>query len=297
MESSAGATGLDGVAVSTRKADGVTVHQVDVTTDEAAAALGKARGRYITLCDESIAGASAARRKALAKQIGAAIGNMLPPEGDVLVIGLGNRRITADALGAHVVERMLVTRHLKAAMQTELCGRLRGVCAISPGVLGVTGMETAEMVMGMAERVHPAAVIAIDALAARETARIGATVQITDTGILPGSGVGNHRAGLTRETMGLPVIALGVPMVVYATVIARDALSQLTRELGLGQDEHEEALDALVSQVASPLCDMVVTPREVDDMVGRIAQVLALGINMALQPRLTGGELTLLMYD
>ena len=230
--------------------------------------------------------------------LAAEIGALLPPFGDVLVIGLGNRRITADALGSHVLESLLITRHMKDVTPDELTGRLRGVCAIAPGVLGVTGMETAEMVLGITQRVRPAAVIAIDALAARESGRICTTIQVTDTGIRPGSGVGNHRMEISRETLGVPVIAIGVPMVVYAAVIARDALSLLVRDMGLSEEEHAQAMDALVTKVtAEGLGELVVTPREVDEMVGRVAQIIALGINIALQKRLSEEEILLLSHD
>ena len=211
--------------------------------------------------------------------------SLLPREGEVLVVGLGNRNVTADALGTRVVERMLVTRHLRQAMARELRGRLRGVSAIAPGVLGLTGIETAELCRGLVRHVRPSAVIAIDALAAFESERICTTVQITDTGIEPGSGVGNHRLGLTEETLGVKVIAVGVPMVVYASTIARDAMARLIDEYGLLARGHEEAAQQLLRQVSEGfLGDMVVTPREIDELVLHVAALLSDGINQALQP-------------
>jgi spore protease len=158
-------------------------------------------------------------------------------------------------------------------------------------------METAEMVRGIVEHVKPSAVIAIDALAAMETARICTTVQITDTGISPGSGVGNHRLGLTESTLGVPVIAIGVPMVVYAATIAKDALSILMHDIQMPSSDHMDAVDALTDKIsAHSLGEMVVTPREVDELVGNLAEVLSLGINMALQPKLSGDEIPILMH-
>ena len=152
-------------------------------------------------------------------------------------------------------------------------------------MLGLTGIETAELCRGLVRHVRPSAVIAIDALAAFESERICTTVQITDTGIEPGSGVGNHRLGLTEETLGVKVIAVGVPMVVYASTIARDAMAHLIDEYGLLARGHEEAAQQLLRQVSEGfLGDMVVTPREIDELVLHVAALLSDGINQALQP-------------
>ena len=280
-----------------RRGDIEEIH-VSVETDEAASALEKAKGTYITLCHAALPHASAKERAALSRTLADALRNLLPPFGDLLVVGLGNRRITADALGSRVLESLLITRHMKDVTEASLQGRLRGVCAVAPGVLGVTGMETAEVVKGIVDRVRPAAVIAIDALAARESSRICTTIQVTDTGIRPGSGVGNHRAGLTRETLGVPVIAIGVPMVVYAAVIARDALTFLLSDMGLEQREHEQAVDTLIHKVVEQgMGELVVTPREVDELVGQVAEIIADGLNMALQPRLSEEEIRVLSHD
>ena len=298
MESRENARVASGVVTRKLRQGDIEEIYVSIETEEGAQALGKPRGRYITCCHPQLAHASSETQRRLARMLAAEIGALLPPFGDVLVIGLGNRRITADALGSHVLESLLITRHMKDVTPDELTGRLRGVCAIAPGVLGVTGMETAEMVLGITQRVRPAAVIAIDALAARESGRICTTIQVTDTGIRPGSGVGNHRMEISRETLGVPVIAIGVPMVVYAAVIARDALSLLVRDMGLSEEEHAQAMDALVTKVtAEGLGELVVTPREVDEMVGRVAQIIALGINIALQKRLSEEEILLLSHD
>ena len=172
------------------------------------------------------------------------------------------------------------------------------MCAVAPGVLGVTGVETAEVVKGIVEHVHPAAVIAIDALAARESSRICTAIQITDTGIRPGSGVGNHRAGLTKETLGVPVIAIGVPMVVYASVIARDALGLLLQDIGMDGEAHAQAVDTLIEKLARQgLGELVVTPREVDELVGRVGRIIADGLNLAFQPHLSEEEIQLLSHD
>ena len=167
-------------------------------------------------------------------------------------------------------------------------GKLRSVCALSPGVLGVTGMETAEMAAGLVERLHPSAVLVVDALAAMETGHIGTTVQLTDAGICPGSGVGNHRAAINRETMHVPVIAVGVPMVVYASTIVRDALQGILAAQSTQEDAHRMA-EQLTKQAHT---DLVVTPRNIDELVAGLADMLALAINSALQPSCTLEELS-----
>ena len=221
----------------------------------------------------------------VAKEVGQMLRLLLPPKGDVLVLGLGNRRMTADALGDRVVSGILVTRHLKE-------GRLRGVCAMAPGVLGVTGVETAELARAMTERLHPAAVVVIDALAAMETSHICTTIQLTDTGISPGSGVGNHRAGITADRLQVPVIAVGVPMVVYASTIVRDALCRI-----LSYENPEESATAMARELAgNPPEDLVVTPRNIDELVQGIADMLALAVNTALQPECTMEELSYYLH-
>src|SRR5690606_32007024 len=192
----------------------------------------------------------------------------LEPEDHVFVVGLGNWNATPDALGPRVVDRLLVTRHLRDYVPEDIRGRLRPVSALAPGVLGITGIETSEIIRGIVDRVKPKAVIAIDALAARGLDRILTTVQIADTGIHPGSGVGNHRAGITRETVGVPVIAIGVPTVVHAVTIATQTVDLLAERLrhresiykvlsGMSADEER----ALIDEVLGPTVgDLMVTP-------------------------------------
>ena len=184
-----------------------------------------------------------------------------------------------------------------AAMPRQFSG-FRPVAVLRTGVLGATGVESAEAVRGLAAQIHPALIIAVDALASRRMGRLCNTIQFSDTGIIPGSGVGNHRAALNRETLGVPVVAIGVPMVVYAAVIARDALTLLLQDMGIQEEQHEQAMDALVDKVTRQgLGELVVTPREVDELVGKVGQVIARGINLALQPRLTEEEIELLTHD
>ncbi|MBE5793308.1 MAG: GPR endopeptidase [Clostridiales bacterium] len=278
---------LEGVVVDQQQLGEISRTRIVIEDHRASEALSRPCGEYITLSCRSLSRCDAENRRRLIQLVAQAVRAMLPREGEILVVGLGNRNVTADALGTRVVEKLLVTRHLHEALADELLGKLRGVSAIAPGVLGVTGIETAELCRGLIEHVKPAAVIAIDALAAYESARICTTVQITDTGIEPGSGVGNHRLGLTRDTLGVKVIAVGVPMVVYASTIARDAVTNLMEDYGLMQDTQSEAGQLLLQKVSeSYLGEMVVTPREIDELVLSVADLLSEGLNRALQPNL-----------
>ena len=267
--------------------EGYAVTDIRITNDAGAQALGKPVGRYITVdlrpyCDRQRTFFHRAVW-CIAQQLRA----LLPdagPRSQILVAGLGNRAMTPDALGPAAVENLLVTRHMVRTLPRQFRG-FTPVSALCTGVLARTGLETLELIQGAAAHIRPTAVIAIDALAAFESERICTTVQITDTGIEPGSGVGNHRLGLTEETLGVKVIAVGVPMVVYASTIARDAMARLIDEYGLLARGHEEAAQQLLRQVSEGfLGDMVVTPREIDELVLHVAALLSDGINQALQP-------------
>ncbi|MBQ8619998.1 MAG: GPR endopeptidase [Clostridia bacterium] len=275
---------------------GVERTVVKIESQEMSEKLGRPMGAYVTLsCPQTMTIALDIRRT-LSSEISRTIREMMPRDAKtVLVAGLGNRSVTPDALGPRTVEHVLVTRHMEGCLPADVASRLSSVCALAPGVLGVTGIETAEVLRGMAEHVCPDAVIAIDALAARSSQRICSTIQIADTGIAPGSGVGNHQKALTKETLGVPVIAVGVPMVVYASTIVTDALSDLIRADG-GSGADEEKLETCVSRfVSERLGDLIVTPREVDALVERMAGILAEGINLALHPGLEADEIEQLM--
>ena len=204
-----------GVHVNHWETMGIQLTEVAIETEAASQALGKAVGTYMTLECDALRQRDLDARLAMSNLLGEEIARMLHREGEapVLVVGLGNRRITPDSLGPQAVDRTLVTRHMFEELPGFTDERMRNVCAIAPGVLGVTGIETMEMAEALVARVHPQAILCIDSLAARASSRIGAAVQLTDTGIRPGSGVGNHRRSLTREALGVPVIAIGMPTV------------------------------------------------------------------------------------
>lgn len=287
-----GSVPLSGVRLSS----GIERTVVKIEDERTAKELGRPQGTYVTLSCPQTMTIELSMREALSRELAATLRQMLPKDvRTVLVTGLGNRSVTPDALGPRTVERVLVTRHMDGCLPEDVSARMASVCAAAPGVLGVTGLETAEVLRGMAQHVHPDAVIAVDALAARSSQRICSTIQVADTGISPGSGVGNHQKALTQETLGAPVIAVGVPMVVYASTIASDAMTDLIRADG-GTEADEEKLSACVERVVSErLGDLIVTPREVDALVERMSGILAEGINLALHPGLEIEEIAQLM--
>ncbi len=246
--------------------DGVKVSRISVISSEGAEAIGKPCGTYITLTAEKNWHGDAAAVRGAAKCIAKYLRPLIPEKGEVMVVGLGNRFITPDSLGPAVTDRIIVTRHLASLSEFSL---FRPVCAINAGVLGCTGIETAEIVKGVCGRVRPCAVIAIDSLASLSVSRLCRTFQISDTGIVPGAGAFNARRALDRETLGIPVIALGVPTVVDADTIVSDVLKR-----SVGKREKSE------------LSDFLVTPKDIDALITKSARALSDGINMAIQGKL-----------
>lgn len=293
MESIGDAGAIPGVKVNHWENAGVNVTEVKITDQKSAVRLGKPIGTYITLESQAVRKRDLEARVGMASMLGEEIARMVGEVADkpVMVVGLGNRMITPDALGPLTVDRTLVTRHIFSELPQYADERMKSVCAIAPGVLGVTGIETAEMLESIITRVDPACVVCIDALAARSSERIGAAVQIADTGIQPGSGVGNHRAALTREKLGVPVVAVGMPTVIYAATLARDAF-----ELLASSEVGEDGLRRLERELMdSPGGDMIVTPREIDELIKDAASMIASGINRALQPEMSEEEIAAMM--
>ncbi len=276
---------LPGITEETAQLEGgIGISRIRVETPEAAQKLEKAIGRYITIDAPKLTGRDTAQfeqvGRALSQELSALMEG-LPQRASVLVVGLGNRFITPDALGPRVVDKTFVTRHIAQHLPDIIGEPLRPVAAMAPGVLGVTGMETLEVLKGLVERVKPDAVIAIDALASRRAARISTTIQLCDTGIAPGSGVGNLRMGVNQETLGVPVIAIGVPTVVMAATISQDTIRLIADETGLHRDE--EKLIGLAEQVIEEhYGPLIVTPKEIDTILTDMANILSDGINYAL---------------
>ena len=261
-------TELPGVRAREERVNGCTVNRVEILDREGERALGKPQGTYLTLDFSPLRrGDSEAFARAV-NAVAELLSPLLPSEGAVLVAGIGNRRMTPDALGPLTLEHLLVTRHLG-----EVLPDFRPVAAIGAGVLGTTGMEVAEWVRGAAQRIRPVAVVLVDALAARSLDRLCTTVQIADSGLVPGSGVGNHRKALTRDTLGVPVISVGVPTVVDAGTLAMDLVGACGGEIDRAALPQEGR-------------NLFVTPDSIDAKIADTAKLIGYALNLALQPQL-----------
>ena len=274
---------LQGVTQSKERHGPLLVERIVIETSEAAEQLDKPQGRYVTIDAENLSDREPEVFTALSERIAEELDKLLegiPEQADIMVIGLGNRFVTPDALGPATADRIYVTRHIRSNAPELAPQGMRAVSAMAPGVLGTTGMETVEVVRGLVEHAKPAAVICVDALAARNTDRIHRTVQLSDTGISPGSGIGNMRDSLNRETLGVPVIAIGIPMVVYAATIAADTIGLVAERTGLPDNE---ALRTLVDEVVREhFGPMIVTPKDIDLLTEDAAEILSNGINRML---------------
>lgn len=269
-ESAGSTTRPEGVIARDGLREGYPVTRVEILDRRGEEALGKPAGRYLTVDLSGLRPGDGAAFSRAVRAVGTELRSLLPAAGPVLVVGLGNAAMTPDAVGPLTLEHLLVTRHLLSACPGTFAG-LRPVAAAAPGVLGTTGIEAAEAVRGLAARIRPAALIAVDALAARRTERVCTAVQLSDTGIVPGSGVGNRRAALNAGTLGVPVIALGVPTVVDGATLAADLLE----EAGVPVPD-----PGLLRRGGSA---MTVTLRDIDARVQALARVMGCGINYALQ--------------
>lgn len=264
---------LPGVRAQSRQREGMPVDEVIISAPEAAQALGKPEGVYITVgLDGLLRREEGAFQRAVAAVAGE-LAPLLPPEGPALVVGLGSRTVTPDLIGPLTVDRMLVTRHL-VEQAPEHFGHMRPVAAAAPGVLASTGMESSLVAQALAGRLRPACVIAVDALASRSLERLCRTVQISDTGVVPGSGVGNHRQALDRATLGVPVFTVGAPTVVDGATLALDLLERAGHT---GADRGDLPGGE----------NFFVTPREVDQRVADLSKVLGYAVSIALNPSLT----------
>jgi len=277
---------IPGVTVERDSFPSGQVTTVRILDETGAARMGRPVGNYITIEAPSIRTGDRRTHEGVVRVLAKKLQELihLPPEAGILIVGLGNWNATPDALGPRVVDYCPVTRHLFIHAPQELHAGMRPVSALAPGVLGTTGIETAEIIKGVVEKIRPALIIAVDSLAARNVERIATTIQVADTGIAPGSGVGGERSAINEETLGVKVIAIGVPTVVHAAFIAHDAISYLF-ERRAGGFPDEKAIEDVIRRLLSPFGGrLMVTPKEVDALVQNCARIIAGAIMHALQP-------------
>lgn len=277
---------IPGVKMDVEEKGDIKITRVHIQEEEGQRIMGKPKGNYITLEIPKIREKGEEFKEEVAKflsvELSKIAGDRIKKDGTTLVVGLGNWNITPDALGPKVISKLMVTRHLLEHIPDMVDEELTPVCALAPGVLGLTGIETREIVRGVVERVRPDMVIAVDALASRRMERVNTTIQITDTGINPGSGVGNKRKALNQDTLGIPVIAIGIPTVVDATTLANDTidlmLDAMIKEAKQGREFYNmlkginrDEKHMLIRQVLHPYVgDLMVTPKEVDLIINDI---------------------------
>lgn len=280
--------------------DGIKITDVRVVSEEGEEIMGKPRGSYITIEIPDFVYYDNNSMEDISKVMAKTLQPLIKLEDSMtaLVVGLGNWNITPDAVGPKAVSKLMITRHLKELVPDSIDEGVRPVCAIAPGVLGITGIETSEVIKGVVEKIKPNLVICIDALASRRTERVNKTIQISTTGISPGAGVGNKRTEISEKTLGVPVIAVGIPTVVDAATLANDTidlvLDQMIMKAEKGGkfysllksiDKNEKEL--MIKEILYPYVgDLMVTPKEVDMVIESIAKIIATGVNIALQPAL-----------
>lgn len=276
---------ISGIDFNEYNENGLEISRLTVKTQRAGQLLHKEKGTYITIDLPPLTDNFTNTDKRL-KTIGCEIRRLLPVNGLVLVCGLGNMQITPDALGPKTSTQVLATRHItgEIAKATGL-DRLRPVAVLATGVTGQTGIETGEHLLSIVKKIKPTAIIAIDALASRRLERLGCTLQISDTGIAPGAGVGNHRTKINSDTMGIPVIAIGVPTVVDAATMANDLLNI----------KNENDSNKLKEQLTPNGRKMVVTPKEIDLLIDRASKLISMSVNYSLHKGLELEDLAMLM--
>ena len=274
--------------------ENLRVERVKITNEEGEKAIGKPVGTYVTV---DIRGLKIAQEEELEKaatvvsrELGKIIDNHIDKQGEILVVGLGNIYVTPDSLGPKVINDIEVTRHIINYLPQYVEEGTRMVSAISPGVLGTTGIETVEILKGIVDNINPKLLIVIDALASRSIERISSTVQISDTGIVPGAGVGNTRSEISKNSLGIPVVAIGIPTVVETAVLVNDSLDLFIEKLQdeaksndylnrlKEEDNYEEIKEALIPKEYN----LIVTPKEIDELIENMTKIVATGINQSV---------------
>ena len=295
---------VDGVKSVTKNKDGIEITCVEIYNENGSRAVAKPIGKYITVESAKIRENDADVKEKVIKDTAEMLALLIKPDKykNILVAGLGNRFITPDSLGPKVVSKILVTRHIKDTLPENIDENVASVAAIAPGVMGITGIETGEILSGIVEKIKPDLLIAIDALAARKFSRINSVIEMADSGISPGSGVGNKRMTLDKKSLGIPVIAIGVPTVVDAATLVNDTMDRILSEMAavskdkafydmLDDIEGEERY-TLINDLLTPYAEnMFVTPKEVDAVIDRLADIISNAINIAIHPALTTDDI------
>lgn len=302
---------IEGIEVTKREKEGINVTTVKVINEIGAKNLGKPIGSYITIDIPNFTAYDSETMDKVSHTVFESLKEMVNIDcsKNILVVGLGNWHVTPDALGPKVADKIMVTRHLKAVMPEVMNDDIRPVSSVAPGVLGLTGIETVEIIKGIVEKTKPDIIICIDALAARRVERVNRTIQIGDTGICPGAGVGNNRKAINEETLGVKVIAIGVPTVVDAVTIANDTIDlcvdSLINNVDSGasfykmlKDLDKNEKSKLIKEIlaSKELGEMIVTPKDVDLVIESLSKVISDGINLAIQPNMNMEEINKFMF-
>ena len=285
---------IDGIETEEEEKDQIKISRVKILNEQGEKALAKSKGDYVTLDVKNIKTVDEEGIEKIAEILGDELREIIKKHisdtEDILVVGLGNLYVTPDALGPKVVPEIQVTRHILQYMPSAMPEDTRPVSAISPGVLGITGIETMEILKGIVDNIKPKMLIVIDALASRSIERISSSIQIADTGIVPGAGVGNTRKEISIKTLGIPVIALGIPTVVDLASITNDCIDLFIESLQQKamsndylnklreKDNYEEIKEALIPKDYN----MIVTPKEIDKLIENMSKIVSKGINMSL---------------
>ncbi len=287
-----------GVSMDKQEIGDVSITRVEVLNDNGANAIGKPKGKYVTLESNGLRKADADFKDEMSRLLAKELKAVVPEKKNmkVLVVGLGNRDVTPDSLGPKVVSKVFVTRHMFKFYNKDEDKDLIELSAVSPGVMGTTGLEISEIIKGIVDNSKPDIVIAVDALASRKVERINSTIQISTSGIVPGSGIGNERKALDEPSLGVPVISIGVPTVVDAATLTSDtielvinAFSQQTKVgsqfYNMLKELKKEEKYELIKEVLEPYsANIIVTPKGVDEIIADLSQIIANGINIALHP-------------
>lgn len=289
---------VEGVSVDVVEMENYSITRVEVLNQIGMERLNKPIGKYITLDVHALNKADEDLKDDVSKALAKEILNfkLNRPDSKILIIGLGNWNISPDALGPKVVDKVLVTRQYFVNYDKTSDETMANVAAMSPGVMGMTGIESMDIIKGIVDKIKPDLLIAVDALASRKMDRISKTIQISDTGISPGSGVGNKKMSLNKESLGIPVLSIGIPTVVNAATIVNDSLDLILSTLketaekgqefyGLLDDLSQEDKYSLIEEVLNPyMANTIVTPKDIDVVIDDLSIIIANGLNIALHP-------------